>query len=180
MDRDASKENPNMNFRIVGGALAVVMIAASAAMAGPGDSAVPSISASAATRVLFIAPGVIKNNGLETAFMCTSLDTVAVTIAVELFDPAGGGALNNVSSAVGNGTITIPAGGSGTISTGSSVGLHEDLAITGITNLKNGSARILGTSTQVLCTGVVVDKASATPNTFATIKIIARRKQNGD
>ncbi len=173
------KENI-MKLRIPALAIAAIAIAASTAHAGPGDSPVPSISASAATRVLYIVPGVIKNNGLESAFMCTNLDVAPVTFAVELFAPTGGGALNNVSSGVGNGTFTIPAGGSATISTGSSVGLHEDLAITGVLNVKNGSARILGTSTQVLCTAVIVDKASTTPGTLATLKIFARRKQNGD
>lgn len=169
-----------MKICIACGAVAAITMMASIAIAGPGDSPVPSISGSAATRVLYIVPGVIKNNGLETAFMCTNLDAAPVTFAVELFAPSGGSALNNVSSAVGNGTYTIPAGGSATISTGSSIGLHEDLAITGILNVKNGSARILGTSTQVLCTGVIVDKESSTPGTLATLKIFARRKQNGD
>jgi hypothetical protein len=32
----------------------------------------------------------------------------------------------------------------------------------------------------VLCTAILVEKASATPGTIATLKIFARRKQNGD
>lgn len=163
-------------------ALAAVFIGASAtaAAAGPGDSAVPSISASGTTRVLYIVPGVIKNNGIETAFMCTSLDTVNATLAVEVFAPEGGPALNDVSTGVANGAFAMPAGSTITISTGTSVGLHEDTTISGLANVKNGAARILATSTRVLCTGVLVEKAGTTPGTIATLKIFARRKQNGD
>lgn len=166
--------------RLGAAALAAVTLSASAALAGPADSPVPSISNSAATRVLFIAAGVIKNNDVETEFMCTSLDIVPVTVAVEVFDPTGGGALNNVSSAVGNGTLTIPIGGTVTISTGTTAGMHEDLAITGLVNVKNGSARVLGTSTKVVCNALVADKIGVPPNTLTSIKVFARRKQNGD
>lgn len=153
---------------------------ASFAHAGPADSPVPSISATAATRVLYIVPGVIKNNGLESAIMCTSLDSIAGRLAFEVFAPEGGAPLNNVATGVANGAIGIIPGETVTISTGTSVGLHEDLTITGMTNVKNGSARILGTSTRILCTGLVVDKLGTTPNTIATLKIFARHKQNGD
>lgn len=171
-----------MNVRIICGALIAAAIsgAATSALAGPADSPVPSISNSASTRVLYTVPGVIKNNGIETAIMCTSMDTLATTLAFEIFAPEGGGALNDVSSGVANGALALPAGGTVTISTGTSVGLHEDLAITGLGNVKNGAARILGTTTRVLCTGLLVEKASMTPATMTTLKIFARRKQNGD
>lgn len=159
---------------------AVLAGATNAGALGPGDSPVPSISNSQATRVLYTVPGVIKNNGIETAIMCTSLDTADSMLAFEIFAPEGGAALNNVATGIENGTILLPAGHTVTISTGTSVGLHEDLPITGLGNVKNGSARILGTSTRVLCTGLLVEKSGTTPNTIATLKIFARRKQNGD
>lgn len=150
------------------------------ALAGVVDSPVPSISASAATRVMFIVPGIIKNNGIETAIMCTSLDNSAATVAVEVFAPEGGAALNNVATGTGNGALPVVPGETVTISTGTSVGLHEDLAIDGLANVKNGSARILSTSTRILCTGLLVEKLGSTPNTIAPLKVFARRKQNGD
>ncbi len=161
-------------------AAVVLTFVTSASALGPGDSPVPSISASESTRVLFHVPGVIKNNGIETAIMCTSLDTVDATVAFEVFAPEGGDALNDVAVGSGNGTLPLPVGHTVTISTGTSVGLHEDAAITGLGNVKNGAARILGTSTRILCTGILVDKSSATPNTIATLKLFSRRKQNGD
>lgn len=172
-----------MNHRILPGALiasALVALTASAALAGPADSPIPSISGTAATRSMFIVPGVIKNNGLETAFMCTSLDTAAATVAVEVFSPAGGGPLNNVATGSLDGTLPLAPGASITISTGSSVGLHEDLAISGLVNVKNGSARILSTTTRIACTALLVEKAGTTPATVATLKLISQRKQNGD
>lgn len=166
----------------IGTAFAAAVLAATTtpATAGVIDSPVPSISASAATRVMFIAPGVIKNNGIETAFMCTSLEAGPVTVAVEVFAPEGGAALNNVATGTGNGALAVAPGETVTISTGTSVGLHEDLPITGLANVKNGSARILSTSTRILCTGLLVEKLGSTPATISTLKIFARRKQNGD
>src|SRR5262245_4929940 len=95
---------------------AILALAPSWATAGPGDSAVPSISNSQATRVMFMIPGVIKNNGLESAFMCTSLEQVDTTFAVEIFDPATGAVLNNVAVGTANGALTLPAGATKTIS----------------------------------------------------------------
>lgn len=173
-----------MNIRTLTGSLAVATLAATLsaapALAGVADSAVPSISNSAATRVAFLVPGVIKNNGLETAFICTSLDTAAATVAVEVFPSTGGAALNNVAVGTLNGTLALAAGATVTISTGSSIGLHETVAITGLTNVKNSSARILSTTTKIMCTAILVEKNGATPATVATLKVIARRKQNGD
>jgi hypothetical protein len=171
-----------MNGRTLLGTLisGAIVSTAVAAFAGPADSPVPSISPSASTRVLYTVPGVIKNNGIETAIMCTSMDTVDSTIAFEVFAPEGGAALNNVASAVGNGTMPLPVGATVTISTGTSVGLHEDEAINGLANVKNGAARILGTSTRVLCTGILVEKLASPPATITTLKIFAQRRQNGD
>lgn len=157
-----------------------IALTAGTAWAGPADSPVPSISNSQATRVLYTIPGVIKNNGIETAIMCTNMDTVAVTVALEVFDPEGGAALNDVSTVGGNGTLPVPVGATVTIATGACVGLHEDETITGLTNVKNGSARILATTTRLLCTGVLVEKLGNTPTTMTTMKIFAQRQQNGD
>ena len=70
-----------MKLRNIHGALLAAAItgAATSALAGPADSPIPSISGSASTRVLYTVPGVIKNNGIETAIMCTSMDTLATT-----------------------------------------------------------------------------------------------------
>lgn len=172
-----------MKNRILAGTcagFALLALAAGPAVAGPGDAAVPSISASATTRAMFIVPGVIKNNGIETAFMCTSLDSADATMAVEIFSPDTNAVMNNVATGTLNGTMPLPAGHTVTISTGSSVGLHEDLAITGLVNVKNGSARILATTTRLVCTAILVEKTGSTPGTIATLKVFSRRKQNGD
>lgn len=171
-----------MKAKVVIGALisASVTVAATTAFAGPGDSLVPSISNSASTRALYVVPGIIKNNGIETAIMCTSLDTITATVAVEVFAPEGGAAINDVSTGVANGAIALPAGATVTISTGAMAGLHEDFSINGLSNVKNGSARILATTTRVLCTALLVEQAGLTPNTIAGLKVFARRRQNGD
>lgn len=172
--------NVNSIVHSAGLAAAALLATTGIAAAGPGDSPVPSISNAAATRVLFVVPGVIKNNGIETAFMCTSLATMDVSVAFEIFAPEGGDPLNDVSTPVANGSILVPPGHTVTISTGTSVGLHEDDTISGLGNVKNGSARILGTSTRMLCTAMLVEKDSVTPATIATLKVFAQRRQNGD
>jgi hypothetical protein len=160
---------------------AVLTVAlAGVASAGVVDSPVPSISGLGSTRVLYIVPGVIKNNGLETAFMCTSLDSAVAAVAVEVFAPEGGGALNDTSTGTANGTLSIVPGETVTISTGTSVGLHEDTSIVNLGNVKNGSARVLATSTRLVCTAILVEKSGTTPATVAALKVFARRKQNGD
>ncbi len=171
-----------MNARRFGSAvlLSTLAIAAGTASAGPADSPVPSISNTAPTRVAYTIPGVIKNNGIETAIMCTNMDTVAATVAFEVFNPEGGAALNNVAVGAANGTLPVPVGATVTIATGACVGLHEDATITGLTNVKNGSGRILSTTTRLLCTGILVEKLASTPTTIATLKIFAQRRQNGD
>jgi hypothetical protein len=149
------------------------------ASAGPADSPAPTLGGQA-SRVLYMVPGVTKNNGIETEFICTSLATAPIQVGVELFDAAGGDPLNSVST--GDGAQAIPAGGTLTIATGSTIGFHEDVIILGapsIANIKGGSARIVSTSTRVMCEALLVEKLGATPATISGLKLIAR-KQSGD
>lgn len=164
-------------------ALVAAAIACSAATAGAGviDTPLPTISNSASTRMLYVVPGVQNSGGLETAFICSSLDTTGPqTVAVEVFDAAGGAALNNVALPTGDGNEVVPVGGTVTISTGTLAGMHEDEAIVSLTDAHNGAARILSTTTRLVCSAIVVNKASTPPSLFATLNVFARRKQNGD
>jgi len=157
-------------------------------LAGPLDSPLPVIKTGSSTRSIYIVPGVTKNNGLETEFICTNMEKAkAVTVAVELFsaqqnvgDPTG--PLNDVTPGVSDGNVTIPVGGSATISTGSTVGFHEDDIIVGsppIVNIRGGSARILSTSKRIACSVLVVEDLASPPATMAKLNVI-NRKQQGD
>lgn len=164
-------------------AIIAAAIACSAATAGAGviDTALPTISNSASTRMLYIVPGVQNSGGLETAFICSSLDTSGPqTVAIEVFDAAGGAPLNNVALPTGDGNEVVQVGGTVTISTGTLTGMHEDEAIVSLTDAHNGTARILSTTTRLVCTAMVVNKASTPPSLISTLNVFARRKQNGD
>lgn len=101
------------------------------ASAGAVDSVRPVLSTGgAAAKHVFSVTGVIKNNNLDTAFICTSLEAnITAKVAVETFSAEGGSPLNDVSAATGNGVVTLGPGMTGTIGTGATAGVHEDEVI---------------------------------------------------
>jgi hypothetical protein len=133
--------------------------------AGPADTPLPTFSDGKPAVAVYHATGVIKNNNLETDFVCTSLEATPVDIGVELFDETG--ALRN-SVAAGEGAfLNVAPGKTVTVGTAGTVAFHEDLTITlngagtGANLLRNGSGRVVGTSKNVLCTALVADKLHA-------------------
>ena len=150
--------------------------------AGPRDSPLPIIKAGKSTRLLYYVPGVIKNNGMETEFVCTSLENSGDTarIAVEVFAADGSGPLNDVTEATADGASDINGGGTITIATGSTAGIHEDVKMLGVANVSNGSARILSTSKRIMCTAFVAEELGAPPISMVALKVMSRKRQNGD
>jgi hypothetical protein len=131
--------------------------------AGPADTPLSPFSDGKAAVKVYTAVGAIKNNGLETAFFCTNLDSAAQDIGVEVFDETGArrNAINGGDGAI----LNVAPGLTKTITTGHTLVLHEDATITldlgvGNTtdNLKNGSGRVVATSKSISCTAVLVDK----------------------
>jgi hypothetical protein len=125
---------------------------------------------------------VIKNNNIETVFICTSFDSSVATVAVEVFAAAGGPPLNDVSPALGDGTETISPGGTATIATGNTFAFHEDEVIDALAaaSLRNGSARIISTSKKIGCTAFLTDEINDPPSGMASLKLIYRTKQRGE
>jgi hypothetical protein len=132
------------------------------AAAGPTNTPLPTFSDSRAAVSVYIAAGVIKNNNLETDFICTNLDTVAVDIGLEVFDETG--ALRNSVAAGSGAFLNVGVGKTVTVGTAGTAQLHEDQALTlnaagsGVNVLRNGSGRVVATSKNLICTAVVVDK----------------------
>lgn len=168
----------------------LVLAVPQGAWAGAVDSPLPAngIKVGSPTRSIYIVPGVTKNNGLETEFICTNMEKAKpVTVAVELFasqqgplDPTG--PLNDVQPGASDGNVDLPVGATATISTGSTVGFHEDDIIVGnppIVNIRGGTARILSTSKRIACSVLVVEDLGSPPNTMAKLNVISR-KQGGD
>jgi hypothetical protein len=148
------------------------------AVAGVADSPVPSFNGLSARHV-FTVPGVIKNNNLETVFICTSLDKTSITVGVEVFAASGGSPLNNVGA--GEGVETMAPGVTATFATGATVAFHEDdILVLPAASLRNGSARIVSTSKRIGCTAFVVDEISDPPSTMAPLKVLSKTKQHGE
>src|SRR3989475_11867179 len=69
------------------------------AAAGRGDTPLPPFADGKPAQAVYVALGVIKNNNLETDFVCTSLDPAPVDIGIQVFDETG--ALRNNGAAPG-------------------------------------------------------------------------------
>jgi len=130
-------------------------------------------------KVVYYVNGVTKNNGMETEFVCTSLDSSgSYRIGVQIYDETGAGPTNNVSA--GDGEELVAAGASITIGTGNTVGFHEDEVLVGVpNNIRGGSARIVSTSRRLFCQAFLVEDLASPPATFMSLKVISR-KQSGD
>ena len=121
----------------------------SAVNAGPNDTPLSTFSDAQAALHVYTAVGAIKNNKMETIFICTNLHTSPVHIGVEFFDKAGT-PINSITD--GNGELRdIGVGATVTIGSGSTNVFTEDAILLGLPNfppipsLKNGSARVVAT-----------------------------------
>lgn len=139
--------------------VAVVGLLAAPAYSGVIDSPKPLFGGRAA-RTIFYVPNVIHNNGMETVFTCTSLDSMTIRIGIEIFDSIGGPALNDVSDPTGNGAEDVPVGGTFTVGTDNTEVLSENEVISGLpANIRGGSARIVSDSKRIACSAVVIDES---------------------
>ena len=136
--------------------LALALTHAPGAQAGPEDTPLPTFSDGSSAVHVYTAVGVIKNNNIESVFICTNLDTGPIHIGVEVFDKTG--ALGN-SIAAGNGEfLNVGVGATVTIGTSLTAVLTEDQRIVGLSNLRNGSGRIVATTNNISCTAMLVDE----------------------
>ncbi len=153
-----------LTMRKIGRALAWISLLAPTltfgtwVQAGPSNTPLPTFSDGSPALHVYTAVGVIKNNNLETVFICTNLDTVAVHLGVEVFDKEG--VLANSVNA-GNGAIlNVAAGATRTITTSGTALLTDDYQITLLPNLRNGSGRVLATSKTISCSALLVDEVN--------------------
>lgn len=119
-------KNITAAVRVVIGGLAVLWLS-SPAFAGVADAPPPVLGGQLST-VMFIVPGVVRHSNLRTEFLCTSLDTLPLTFAVEVFDAAGL-LVNKAGDPISNGAQTLGPGETRTVSTGGTLAMHEDTVI---------------------------------------------------
>ncbi len=137
--------------------------------AGVADTPLPVFSDGKASVSVLTIPGVIKRSGLETVFLCTSVDSVAVDIGVEIFDPAGA-LQNNVNAGIGA-ALNVAPGATVTFGTGSTATYLETQVnlLPPAANIAQGSARIIASSPQVRCNVVILDDFQTPAVSIATL-----------
>ena len=137
--------------------LALALTYTTWAQAGPNDTPLPFFSNGGPQAVhVYTATAVIKNNGIESVFICTNLGPGSIKIGVEVFDKTG--SLGN-NIAAGNGeALNVAEGATVTVATATTAVLTEDVVITGLSNLKNGSGRIVASTTNISCAAMLVDQ----------------------
>jgi hypothetical protein len=153
-------------------AVAAGLLTAAEAGAGIADTPLPVLLAGAPTLHLYSVPNVIRSSGLSTFFGCTSTDTAAVQVGVELFSSGGGAPVNDAVAT----SLSVAPGATVTFGTGAAVGISISSSLGG-GPMSKGSARILATSKKLVCTAWVADDGNAPPTSSWQLTIIAKVKQ---
>ena len=167
--------------------------------AGPLNTPVGGFTDGKAAKIVWIVPGVIKKDNISTDFMCTSLEAsgVKVDIGVELFD-VDGTQLNKIDGTIPIAGSTCPTGAVLNVESGSTktigiegtVQLHEDCKIGLGPALAQGSARIVSTSSRIVCDAIALDDkhvvtapnvcSTCPPPPMTSLKVMRPKKQIGD
>ena len=181
---------------LVGGLVMVASaLPAGAAGDGPLNTPLAPFTDGSLGKYLWTVPGVVKKQGFVTDFTCTNLDApgTLADIGVEIFDETGT-QLNNVSVAPALGAcngamLGVPAGHTVTFSNGATAQFHEDCIIA-IASGTSGSARILSTSSKIVCGALRADSKNVVLTSggaptgvspsVAPLKLIRKSKQQGD
>ena len=151
----------------------------STGVAGVNDTPLPTFSDGKSSQQVLLIPTAIKVNNLDTDVICTNLATGPVDIGLEVFDQTGTRG-NTIHS--GNGAaLGVAPGATVTISSGATKVMHEDKVIfleAPVTELRNGSARVVATSPDIACVAFAVDSKHTIdppPSNFAppTITLLA-------
>jgi hypothetical protein len=164
---------PRFTLALVSAVVALTLSVAPAARAGIADSPLPVLVAGQTTLHLYSVPGVINSAGLGTYFSCTSTDTTAVQVCVEVFGFAGGAPISNDCSMT---SLSVPPGGTETFGTSAPVGISIQSNL-GAGAISRGSARILATSKKLVCTAFLADVGNAPPTSMTYLTVIAKLKQ---
>jgi hypothetical protein len=155
-----------------------LLLLAPAAHAGIADTPLPVFPPSTKpAKLVFSVPDTLRASALANLFSCTSLDNSGtIKVGVELFD-GGGNLQNNVVA--GDGSADVLPGQTVTFANGATAGVGADQVIVSVA-FGHGSARIVSTSTKILCTAREVSTAGNPPTLFETITIIKAKVQKGD
>jgi hypothetical protein len=150
---------------------------AAPASAGVVDSPLPMIPGIGKLKHVYTITGVSDGGDLGTAFICTNLDSKSVFVGVEIFAAGGGTPMNDVT--MDDGTALASPGQTVTIELEQIVSFFETDLINETNQVAHGSARIVATSTKLLCTAALVEKFTEPAVSMLPLPVI-RKTQKGD
>ena len=159
--------------------ISVLGLVAMPAIAGIADSPLPVLQAGKRTLFLYSVPGVIAGGALSTFFLCTSTATAPQQVSVEVFLRFGGGPCNDAAAD----SQSVQPGATVVFGTGQPIneilgGQVADSSVCG--GIGTGSARILSTSTKLVCTALVGDAENSPPTTSWQLTVIKKTSQKGE
>ena len=164
-------------------AVAVCAMAVPGAWAGAADS-VPLIGGTDRARHVFSVTGLVSNTTVGAGVFCTSLEKKKdVRIAIEVFDELTGAAINDITTGFTTQgvpeilspgeTVTMELSGDGAVTF-----TNHDANVTA--TLSSGSARIVSTSSKLMCAAILLDKANALPGFATALPVVAKPQQKGE
>ena len=160
---------------------AVTCLLATGASAGILDKP-PLINGTEKAKELFLITGVTaEDSELGTFIICTSLDKSDSILAVEVFSEANGSSINDITAGEGVETNVVP-GETVTFEIsfdtgGIAVTFADEIIDVG--TLHHGSARVLSTGKNFICTAGFAESENGVPTSMVQLNVISR-KQNGD
>lgn len=117
-----------------------------------------------------VVPGIVKRNGINTDILCTSLATEPIDIGVQVFNAAGE-VQNDIGT--GNGAVLdVAPGATVTFGTTGTATLLETTVIA-VAGIAQGSARVVSTSSDVMCAAFVLDALLAPPVALSDLRVFA-------
>jgi len=144
----------------------------------------PLLGGTTRAKHVFSIPGATANGNLSTVVMCTSLEkNKTVDLALEVFSEDGAQAGNDVTANAGVLTGIAPGR---TVTFEVALDMNGVLATTydsliilpGV--LAHGSARVLATSSNLMCAAGLIDPTSVAPAAMMALPVVAKTKQKGD
>jgi hypothetical protein len=125
---------------------------------------------------LYSVPDVIAGGGMETFFGCTNTTSADIRVGIEVFDFAGGAALNDASTT----SLDFYPGGSWRFGTNGAFGIATQSQL-GVPVVSVGSARILATKRSgIICNAFLADSVNFPPTSMVELKVVKKTKQKGD
>jgi hypothetical protein len=160
-------------------AVAALLLTPALAISGVVDTPLGSFTDGKKAKLVYSVPGVISNQGgLETSFHCTNLDSKPIDLGVEVFQ-WDGTQLNSIATNTGV-VIGVAVGQQFTLSTGPTAAFSDDIVILGGTVVNQGSARIVSTSTKIICSATMVSATGTPPTSLTSLPVLKGKTQKGN